>query len=164
MPLWRSGPNTRISTAILLTLPPSKAADMAHLCVPQNQALVVCRGFVPDIQVRSTHVREDLVNVTITLNAEDEDFNSFRRESHRCQQKHHTLPQPHSPVYGLPGTSVSPCRTQHKALTSPCFREHHAVPESPVTDCFTLQDTTQGADIPPCLREHHAVPESPVTD
>ena len=27
-------------------LPPSKAADMAHLCVPQNQALGVCRGFV----------------------------------------------------------------------------------------------------------------------
>ena len=35
--------------AILLTLPPSKAADMAHLCVPQNQPLGVCRRFVPDI-------------------------------------------------------------------------------------------------------------------
>ena len=49
--LWRSRPNTRKWAQILLTLPPSKAADMAHLCVPQNQALEVCRGFVPDIQV-----------------------------------------------------------------------------------------------------------------
>ena len=30
-------------------------------CVPQNQALGVCRGFVPDIQVCGTHGREDLV-------------------------------------------------------------------------------------------------------
>ena len=46
---------------------------MAHLCVPQNQALGVCRGFVPDIQVCGTHGREDLVNATITSNAEEED-------------------------------------------------------------------------------------------
>ena len=46
---------------------------MAHLCVPQNQALGVCRGFVPDIQVRGTHGREDLVNATITSNAEEEE-------------------------------------------------------------------------------------------
>ena len=44
---------------------------MAHLCVPQNQALGVCRGFVPDIQVCGTHAREDLVNATITSNAEE---------------------------------------------------------------------------------------------
>ena len=49
----------------------SKAADMAHLCVPQNQALGVCRGFVPDIQVCGTHGREDLVNATITSNEEE---------------------------------------------------------------------------------------------
>ena len=46
---------------------------MAHLCVPQNQALGVCRGFVPDIQVCGTHWREDLVNATITSNAEGEE-------------------------------------------------------------------------------------------
>ena len=71
MPLWRSGPNTRTLPTILLTLPPSKVADRAHLCVPQNQALVVCRGFVPDIQVCSTRGREDLV--TITSNAEEDE-------------------------------------------------------------------------------------------
>ena len=42
---------------------------MAHVRVPQNQALGVCRGCVPDIQVHSTHGREDLVNATITSNA-----------------------------------------------------------------------------------------------
>ena len=46
---------------------------MAHLCVPQNQALGACRGFVPNIQVYSTHGREDLVNATITWNAEEEE-------------------------------------------------------------------------------------------
>ena len=51
---------------VLLTPPASKAADMAHLSVPQNQALGVCRGFVPDIQVSGTHGREDLVNATVT--------------------------------------------------------------------------------------------------
>ena len=59
-------------SAILLTLPPSKAADMVHLCVPENQVLGVCRGLVPDIQVCGTHGREDLVNITITSNAEEE--------------------------------------------------------------------------------------------
>ena len=58
--------------AIMLILQPSKAADMAHLCVPQNQALEVCRGFVPDIRVCGTHRREDLVNATITSNAEED--------------------------------------------------------------------------------------------
>ena len=45
---------------------------MAHLCVPQNQALGVCRGFVPDIQICGTHGRKDLVNATIISNAEEE--------------------------------------------------------------------------------------------
>ena len=86
MPLWRGGSNTRILTTVLLTPPASKAADMAHLCVPQNQALGVCRGFVPDIQVCSTHGREDLVNATITLNAEEEEL------------PHHPFPRPTSPL------------------------------------------------------------------
>ena len=73
LPLWRGGPNTRTSPIILLTLPASKAADMAHLCVPQNQALGVCRGFVPDIQVCGTDGREVLVNATITPDAEEEE-------------------------------------------------------------------------------------------
>ena len=73
MPLWRDRPNTRTLPSVLLTPPPSKAADMAHLCVPQNQALGVCRGFVPDVQVCSTHGREDLVHATITLNTEEEE-------------------------------------------------------------------------------------------
>ena len=46
---------------------------MAHLCVPQNQALGVCRGFVPDIQICGTHGRKDLVNATIISNAEEEE-------------------------------------------------------------------------------------------
>ena len=46
---------------------------MAHLYVPQNQAQGVCRRFVPDIQVCGTHGREDLVNATITSNAEEEE-------------------------------------------------------------------------------------------
>ena len=73
MPLWSGGPNTRTLPEILLTLPPSEAADMAHLCVPQNQALGICRGFVPDIQVCGTQGREDLVNATTTSNAEEEE-------------------------------------------------------------------------------------------
>ena len=73
MPLWRGGPNTRTLPTVLLTPPASKAADLAHLFVPQNQALGVCKGFVPDIQVCGTHGREDLVNATITSNTEEED-------------------------------------------------------------------------------------------
>ena len=70
MPLWRGGPNTRTLPTLLLTPSASKAADMAHLCVPQNQALGVCRGFVPDIQICGTHGRKNLVNATIISNAE----------------------------------------------------------------------------------------------
>ena len=66
-------PNTRTLPTVLLTLPPSKAADMALLCVPQNQALGVCRGFVPDIQVCGTRGKEDLVNATIISNVEEEE-------------------------------------------------------------------------------------------
>ena len=46
---------------------------MAHLCVPQNQALGVCRGFVPDIQICGTHGRKNLVNAAIISNAEEEE-------------------------------------------------------------------------------------------
>ena len=45
---------------------------MAHLCVPQNQALGVCRGFAPDIQICGTRGRKNLVNATIISNAEEE--------------------------------------------------------------------------------------------
>ena len=70
MPLWRGWSYTRTVPAIL---PASKAADMAHLCVPQKQTLGVCRGLVPDIQISGIHRREELVNATITSNAgEDE--------------------------------------------------------------------------------------------
>ena len=75
MPLWRGGPNTRTLPTVLLTPSASKAADMAHLCVLQKQALGVCRGFVPDIQVCGTHGREDLVNATITSNVEEDCVN-----------------------------------------------------------------------------------------
>ena len=47
---------------------------MAHLCVPQNQALGVCRGFVPDIQICGTHGRKNLVNATIISNVEEEEL------------------------------------------------------------------------------------------
>ena len=46
---------------------------MAHLCVPQKQALGVCIGFDPDIQICGTHGRKDLVNATIISNAEKEE-------------------------------------------------------------------------------------------
>ena len=46
---------------------------MAHLCVPQNQALGACWRFVPDIQICGTHGRKDLVNATIISNAEEEE-------------------------------------------------------------------------------------------
>ena len=58
---------------VLLTPSASKAADMAHLCVPQNQALGVCRGFAPDIQICGTRGRKNLVNATIISNAEEEE-------------------------------------------------------------------------------------------
>ena len=74
MPLWRGGPNTRTPPTVLLTPSASKAADMAHLCVPQNQALGVCRGFVPDIQICGTHGRKDLVNATIISKEEEEEL------------------------------------------------------------------------------------------
>ena len=77
MPLWRGGPNTRTLPTVLLTPSASKAADMAHLCVPQNQALGVCRGFVPDIQICGTHGRKNLVNATIISNAEEEEGQSL---------------------------------------------------------------------------------------
>ena len=73
MPLRRSGPYTTLFPAILLTLPSSKAVDKAHLCIPQNQALGVCRRPVPDIQVRGSQGREDLVNAVITSNTEEEE-------------------------------------------------------------------------------------------
>ena len=63
---------------VLLTPSASKAADMAHLCVPQNQALGVCRGFAPDIQICGTHGRKNLVNATIISNAEEEEEAEIR--------------------------------------------------------------------------------------
>ena len=75
MPLWRGGPNTRTLPTVLLTPSASKAADMAHLCVPQNQALGVCRGFAPDIQICGTHGRKNLVSAAIISNAEEEEDN-----------------------------------------------------------------------------------------
>ena len=43
------------------------------LVCPSNQAVRVCRRFVPDIQLCGTHGREDLVNATITGNSEVEE-------------------------------------------------------------------------------------------
>ena len=40
---------------------------------PTLLSLGICRGFVPDIQVRGTHGREDLVNAAITSNAKEEE-------------------------------------------------------------------------------------------
>ena len=73
MSLWRSRPNTGTLPAILLTLPPSKAAGMVRLCVPQNQALGVCSRHLPYIQVCGPYGREDLVNATVISNAEDKE-------------------------------------------------------------------------------------------
>ena len=82
MPLWRGGPNTRTLPTVLLTPSANKAADMAHLCVPQNQALGVCRGFAPDIQICGTHGRKNLVNATIISNAEEEEDNNLSWTPH----------------------------------------------------------------------------------
>ena len=87
MPLWRGGPNTRTLPTVLLTPSASKAADMAHLCVPQNQALWVCRGFVPDIQICGTHGRKNLVNATIISNAEEEEDRQTDRQTDRDREK-----------------------------------------------------------------------------
>ena len=70
--------------AVLLTLPPSKAADMAHLCVPQNQALGVCRRSVADVQVCGTRGREDLVSTTITSNSEEKEVHCIVCETFSC--------------------------------------------------------------------------------
>ena len=43
-------------------------------CSLYHQSLEVCRGFVPDIQVCGTHGRDDLVNATITLDTEEEEW------------------------------------------------------------------------------------------
>ena len=59
---------------------------MYHTCVPQNQAIGVYRGFV---QVYSTDGSEDLVNVTITSNAEEED-----KPSHDCEENLHPANTP----------------------------------------------------------------------
>ena len=93
MPLWRGGPNTRTLPTVLLTPSASKAADMAHLCVPQNQALGVCRGFAPDIQICGTRGRKNLVNATIISNAEEEEEAvSSQDEQHSCtSQGSHAL-------------------------------------------------------------------------
>ena len=53
---------------------------MIHLCVPQNQALGVCRGCVPDVRVCGTHGKEELVNATITLNAVEEEEDTVKRK------------------------------------------------------------------------------------
>ena len=101
MPLWRSGPNIRALPAILLTLPPSKAADMIHLCFPQNQALGVCRGFVNDIQECGTHGREDLVSATITSNAGEEETEKNRRAIKQTDKHGHkriNIPLQYSPL------------------------------------------------------------------
>ena len=80
MPLWRGGPNTRTLPTVLHTPSASKAADMAHLCVPQNQAVGVCRGFVADIQICGTDGRKNLVNATIISNAEEGRRTTTREE------------------------------------------------------------------------------------
>ena len=49
---------------------------MAHLYVPQNQALRVCR-FVPDIQVCGTHGREVLASTIITPNTVEDGSPKF---------------------------------------------------------------------------------------
>ena len=88
VPLWTGRPNTRTFPAILFTLPPSKAADTAHLCVdPQNQALVVNRRVATDIQVCGTHGIEDLVNATITPNAEEVEEVEHSSDNYKLQHR-----------------------------------------------------------------------------
>ena len=80
----------------LLTPSASKAADMARLCVPQNRALGICRGFVPDIQICGTHGRKDLVNATIISNAEEEE------EEGSCERHSELTEEIHIPWRPLP--------------------------------------------------------------
>ena len=62
----------RALPTILLTLPPSRAADRPTRVSLKTKLWGVCRGFVPDIQVCGINGREDLVNATTTSNAEEE--------------------------------------------------------------------------------------------
>ena len=101
--LWRGGPNIRTLPAVLLILPPSKAADMAHWCVPQNQVLGVCRRFIPDIQVCGTHGREGLVNATITSKAEEEEE---EEDPASTALQEHALTYRVSAGTGRPGVSI----------------------------------------------------------
>ena len=65
---------------------------MAHLFVPQNHAQGVCRRFVPDIQVCSTHGRENL-NATIIPNTEKEGSPSHDHPPRTFKLLHATLHQ-----------------------------------------------------------------------
>ena len=110
MPLWRGGPNTRTLPTVLITPSANKAADMAHLCVPQNQALGVCRGFVPDIQICGTHGRKDLVNTTIISNAEEEGEEEFHQDK-TCESVDQPnlnwlIYSPWLPLFTLTGTRL----------------------------------------------------------
>ena len=114
MPLWRGGPNTRTLPTVLLTPSASKAADMAHLCVPQNQALGVCRGFAPDIQICGTHGRKNLVNATIISNAEEEEnaivlplIYIFSTDLDLSNRRQHTSYTSRVKTRGLPSISSS---------------------------------------------------------
>ena len=82
LPLSRRTSYHKANQAVIILRVASKAADMAHLCAPQNQALGVCRGFVPDIQICGTHGRKDPVNATIISNEEEEE------EELRLELKH----------------------------------------------------------------------------
>ena len=93
IPLWRGGPNTRTLPTVLLIPQASKAADMAHLCVSQNQALGVCIGFVPDIQVYGTYGRgSSQRNHHANAEEEEEDTATIRVAMMRVASVAETIP------------------------------------------------------------------------
>ena len=83
VPLWRNRPNRNTTTLPVIWLPSSKAADMAHLCVLQNQALGVCRSAEALFLTCGTHRREDLVDTTISSNSEEDEEKDLHALPHQ---------------------------------------------------------------------------------
>ena len=167
MPLWRGGPNTRTLPTVLLTPSASTAADMAHLCVPQNQALGVCRGFAPDIQICGTRGRKNLVNATIISNAEEEELSQYQSQHTRLYSysishntpgftlNYHSISHNtpgftlnyHSISHNTPGFTVTVSVTTHQALLSQYQSQHtrlycHSISHNTPVLTFTESITT----------------------
>ena len=149
MPLWRGGLNTRTLPTVLLTPPASKAADMAHLCVPQNQALGVCR-------------RLFLTSKYAALTGE---WIQSTQPSHRKQRRTITGPGKTGPISVTPFLSAAVTSFERRdgchIIWSPRRVSHHLATETDVTS-FGRRD---GCHIiwTPRRMSHHLDAETDVT-